>query len=88
MKKNIEALWMGRPIPPSFSDEDQEIFNENVKKTREALSAIERQLTVEERKLLREYMSLQASVNDMERKNAFVYGFSLAVKLMSEGLNE
>jgi hypothetical protein len=25
---------------------------------------------------------------DFERKNAFVYGFSLAVKLMSEGLNE
>ena len=88
MKKNIEALWMGRPISPEVSPEDQAIFSEKFNQLKAAYSALEKRLGSEELVLLNRYLNAQSEVNNLERKSAFVYGFSLAVKLMSEGLNE
>ena len=88
MKKNIEALWMGRPIPPEVSPEDQAIFSEKFNQLKAAYSALEKRLGSEELALLNRYLNAHSEVNNIERKSAFVYGFSLAVKLMSEGLNE
>ena len=88
MKKNIEALWNGRPIPPSMSDEDQAIFSDKSSKAKKAYNALEMHLDSEAKRLLLEYLSMQSVVNDLERKSAFVYGFSLGVKLITEGLEE
>ena len=88
MKKNIEALWMGRPIAPSISEEDRKAFSEKSKRAGNAYDVLEKHLNSEQLRLLHEYLSLQSAVNDIERKNAFVYGFSLGVKLIAEGLEE
>ena len=88
MKKNIEALWMGRPISPEVSPEDRAIFSEKFNQLKAAYSALEKRLGSEELVLLNRYLNAHSEVNNLERKSAFVYGFSLAVKLMSEGLNE
>ena len=37
---------------------------------------------------LNRYLSIQSEVNDLERKNAFVSGFSLGVKLIVEGTED
>ena len=88
MKKNIEALWMGRPIPLTLSDEEQAIFAEKRTQLRQAYSQLEKHLDGDGKRLLLEYLSKESIVNEIERKNAFVYGFSLGVKLIAEGLEE
>jgi hypothetical protein len=88
MKKNIEALWMGRPIPIELSEEEQAIFAEKRNQLRQAYSELEKYLDEESKRLLLEYLSKESVVNELERKNAFVYGFSLGVKLIAEGLEE
>ena len=88
MKKNIEALWMGRPIPIELSEEEQAIFAEKRTQLRQAYSELEKHLDEESKRLLLEYLSKESAVNELERKNAFVYGFSLGVKLIAEGLEE
>ena len=88
MKKNIEALWMGRPIPIELSEEEQAIFAEKRTQLRQAYSELEKYLDEESKRLLLEYLSKESVVNELERKNAFVYVFSLGVKLIAEGLEE
>ena len=88
MKKNIEALWMGKPIPPTMSAEEQAIFSEKHSQSQKAYEQLERHLNGEGTRLLHDYLSSLSIVNDLERKNAFVYGFSLGVKLIAEGLEE
>ena len=88
MKKNIESLWMGRPIPPTMSAEEQAIFSEKHSQSQKAYEQLEKYLDSDGKRLLLAYLSCQSTVNELERKNAFVYGFSLGVKLIAEGLEE
>ncbi len=88
MKKNIEALWMGRPIISSIPKEEQEIFSLKSKEARETYAKLEKCINGEGVALLNRYLSLQSDINDLERKNAFVQGFSLGVKLIAEGLED
>ena len=88
MKKNIEALWMGTPIISSVSKEDQTIISLKVKESREAYSKLEEHISSETIELLNKYMRIQSEINDLERKNAFVQGFSLGIRLIAEGLED
>ena len=88
MKKNIEALWMGTPIISSVSKEDQTIISLKVKESREAYSKLEEHIGSETIELLNKYLRIQSEINDLERKNAFVQGFSLGVRLIAEGLED
>ena len=88
MKKNIEALWLGKPIISSMSNEDQEIFYAKSKELKNAYVNLEGRLDSEGIKLLNQYLRLQSEINDLERKDAFVSGFSLGVKLIVEGVED
>ena len=88
MKKNIEALWMGRPIPPTISQEENQLFSEKMAQMRNLYSRLEIQMTPETKRLFDEYTKIQSDLNSIENKNSFVYGFSLGVRLIAEGLEE
>lgn len=88
MKKNIEALWMGRPIISAMPKEEQEGFSLKNREAREAYEKLEKCLDGDSISFLNKYLSLQAELNSLERKNAFVQGFSLGVKLIAEGLED
>ena len=88
MKKNIEALWTGAPIIVDMSEEDQAIFSEKSRELRKAHTALEKTMDAEQTALLKKYMDLQSIVNDLERKNAFVSGFSLGVRLIIDAVDE
>ena len=88
MKKNIEALWMGRPIPPKPSQEEDQLFSEKMAQLRNLHSRLESQMPPETKRVLDEYIKIQSELNSMEQKSSFVYGFSLGVKLIAEGLEE
>ena len=86
MKKNIEALWTGRPIPPTISEEENRLFSEKMVEMRNLYSRLESQMTPETKRLFDEYTKIQSDLNSLENKSSFVYGFSLGVKLIAEGL--
>ena len=88
MKRNIEALWTGTPITVDMSEEDQAIFSKKSRELRKAYATLEENIDAEQAALLQKYMDLQSTVNDFERKNAFVSGFSLGVRLIIEAVDE
>lgn len=88
MKKNIEALWMGKPIPPKASPEEDRLVGEKMAEMRTAYSKLEAQMNPESKRTFDEYVKLQSEINTLEQRSAFVYGFSLGVKLICEGLED
>ena len=87
-KKNIEAIWMGRAILPYTSEDDEKLITQKVNEARNNYRELELLISSEAKEALNKYLVSQQSVDDLERKNAFITGFSLGVKLVVEGLED
>ena len=87
-KKNIEAIWMGRAILPYTSEDDEKLITQKVNETRNNYRELELLISSEAKEALNKYLVSQQSVDELERKNAFITGISLGVQLVVEGLED
>lgn len=87
-KESIEGIWLGRPIKSYVSDDDATLIAEKLNELREIYSILSGSVDASARKHLEEYLRCQSEIADIEKKGAFIDGFSLGVRLVIEGLNE
>lgn len=87
-KESIEGIWLGRPIRSYVSDNDANLIAEKLNELRGIYSILNKGVDASARKHLEEYLRCKSEIADIEKKSAFIDGFSLGVRLVIEGLNE
>lgn len=87
-KESIESIWYGRPIVSYASDEDEKLMRDERKKLEAYYLALENKYGAEVRGVFQEYVKCKATIDGLERKNTFVDGFCLAMKLALESFSD
>ncbi len=86
-KKSIESLWMGTP-DISFDSSQEEVVVKKIHEARKCYIELENAVNDDAKELLHKYINVQSTVNDLEKKNSFVAGFRLGVRLVVESIED